>query len=318
MTEVSVDFDFTKKGDVIFWNMFCAFLVAKKTLVYLNNSLPTVIKMLIGTLNFRKFSIEDRVIMKYTNIHTKIKDSYKFLSKATNQSSFFGAVLTFLSSKDDSSDEELTESYVQKEKATSQKLLVYKKFFLDANIFEEIYDQTKFLSEAQLNKIFDTMTKDPEILDGISKNPNVLMSICCLCSEIGFRNYDRPSIFWNLVSSLFVNITIHANSQRTDIDPQLQKTLATQIASRYEKFNEGLKTIIDKKSKRLACIQSFSHYLLLELCLNFCHKSTELDGFESIFAYALEFINESSISILIGLLSMIQETINSHRSTSSE
>lgn len=121
MTEVSVDFDFAKKNDVIFWNLFCAFLVVKKTLVYLNNSLPTVIKLLVGTLNFRKYAIEDRVIMKYTNIHTKIKDSYKFLSKATNQSSFFGAVLTFLATKDDSSDDEQNESYVQKEKVPNLK-----------------------------------------------------------------------------------------------------------------------------------------------------------------------------------------------------
>ena len=106
MAEVSIDFDFAKKNDVIFWNLFVTFLVIKKALIYLNASLPLVAKLLIGTLNFRRYVVEDKIANKYFGIYDKIRQASKFVSKAVNKSSFFDALSSFLSSKDDSSDEE--------------------------------------------------------------------------------------------------------------------------------------------------------------------------------------------------------------------
>ncbi len=144
------------------------------------------------------------------------------------------------------------------------------------------------------------------------------MSLCTLCSEIALRNYDRPQIFWEFISMILVNVSIFPNPQRQDIDSNLKQILAGQFPTKFEKFNESLKTIVERKPKKIAYIQSIAHYLLLELCLNFCHKHHELMGFDTIIKYALEFINESSMGILSGLLHMIQETLNSHRSTNAE
>jgi hypothetical protein len=254
MAETSIDFDFMKKNDVIYWNMFCTFLVAKKTLIYLNNALPLVTKLLIGTLNFRKFGLEEKIANKYFNIHNKIKDSYKFLSKATNKSGFFDVLSSFLASKDDSSDEEMSDATIKSDKITAQRLTIYKKFYFDANIFEDMFEQTKFLTEGQINKIFETLVNDSDVLEGLKKNPTILMSLCTLCSEIALRNYDRPQIFWEFISLLLVNVSIFPNPQRQDIDSNLKHILAGQFTTKFEKFNESLKAVVERKPKKIAYI----------------------------------------------------------------
>lgn len=192
---------------------------------------------------------------------------------------------------------------------------MYKKFYLDANIFEEIFEQTKFLSEQQILKLFESILNDASILEGIKNNPMVLLSATAFCSEVAFRNYDRPGLLWKILSSLFICVAICQNQNRTELDPNLRPVLDTLISVKSEGLNESLNEGVKKHSKRMSKIQSYVHYLLLDLCVVFSHKCEELYGFESILKYSLDFMNEGSLAIIQDFLGLIQETINSHRST---
>lgn len=105
--ESNPNFDMMKMSEQSLWNLFCAFLFMKKSLIYLQGSINIVAKLLVKTFSLRKYIADDKIAQKYLKRYRKIKQSSKFSSKAIyKNSSFFEAFLGFVSKEEVSSEEE--------------------------------------------------------------------------------------------------------------------------------------------------------------------------------------------------------------------
>jgi hypothetical protein len=195
---------------------------------------------------------------------------------------------------------------------------MHKKIYNEYNIFEDIYDQTKFLPDQHIVKFFNVLTSDPEILEAIQKDPNLLISLNGNLFEIAARNYDRPHIFWTVMASTFIHISL-VESKNKQTDNQIQREKLNQLFQLDDsKLGPIFEPILQKKTRKLTTMKLFIHYSLLELCLEFCHNAKDLPGFEEILNYTLECLTEYSIPILLEFMKMIQEGINSYQFTESQ
>ena len=186
------------------------------------------------------------------------------------------------------------------------------------NVFEEIYDQTKFLSDKQLSKLFDVLVNDSKIIEMIEKDPSLIISLNSMLYEIATRNYDRPYLFWNLLASTFIFISTYETKNKPALDGAQKEKLSQTFTIQQNKLEAIFESLSQKKSRKLAVIQLFVHYSLLELCLKFCHQSKDLPGFEDVFEYTLQCLTKYSAPILIEFIKMMQEAVNSYQFTESE
>jgi len=194
---------------------------------------------------------------------------------------------------------------------------LYKKHYIEYNVFEEIYDQTKFLQDAQVIKLFDVLVNDTELMENIQKDPGLLVSLNSTLYEIASRNYDRPYIFWNSIASTFIHISLMNNKDKPTLENP-QKKLDQIFHQQHSKLEDVLQAILQKKNRKSTTLQLFIHYSLLELCLKFCHQSKDLPGFEEFLNFTLECVTEYSLPILQEFIKMVQEVVNSYQFTESQ
>ena len=82
-------------------------MTVKRALIYLDSGLNLVVKLLIGTLNYRKNILDEKIASRYFEQYDKIRMSSKSITKAIhNKSSFFDAFSSFLTKDESSSDED--------------------------------------------------------------------------------------------------------------------------------------------------------------------------------------------------------------------
>lgn len=198
------------------------------------------------------------------------------------------------------------------------KLTLHKKYYNEYNIFEEIYDQTKFLPDQHIVRFFNVLISDPEILESTQKDPNLLISLNANLFEVAARNYDRPHIFWSALASGFIQLSL-VESKNKQTDNQAQREKLNQLFKLDDnKLGALFEPLFQKKSRKLTTMKLFIHYSLLELCLEFCHNTKDLVGFEEVSNHTLECLTEYSIPILLEFIKMIQEVINSYQFTESQ
>lgn len=196
---------------------------------------------------------------------------------------------------------------------------MYKKYYSEYSVFEEIYDQTKFLTDEHLTRLFDVLINDSELIEGIQKDPSLLVSLNSTLYEIAARNYDRPKISWTAIAPTFIHISLLDSKNKPGFDTAGQKEkLDKMFQFKHSKLESVFESLLQKKSRRSTTIQLFVHYSLFELCLKFCHHSKDLPGFEEFLSYTLECITEYSVPILVEFIRMIQEVINSYQFTESQ
>jgi len=315
--------ELVKMNDTLLWNLFCAFLYLKKSLVYLDSSMNMAGKLLVNTFHIRKYLADDKIAIMYLNRYKRIKQSSRFVNKAIyKNSSFFEAFLGFVSKEENSSEEENEATTLQKAEYQTrgiiEKISMYKKYYSEYNVFDEIYDQTKFLTDEHITRLFDVLINDSELIEGIQKDPSLLVSLNSTLYEIAARNYDRPKISWNAIAPTFIHISLLDSKSKAGNDAGQKDKLDKLFKFKHSKLEGVFESLLQKKSRRSTTIQLFVHYSLFELCLKFCHHSKDLPGFEEFLSYTLDCITEYSVPILVEFIRMIQEVINSYQFTESQ
>lgn len=89
-------------------------IAARKAFLYLDDSLETMAKLIIGSHKYRYKVLREPIAVFYQHLLRKIHDSSKFLSQARQtKTSFFDTLSSFLS-KDDTSSEDDTAKKLSK------------------------------------------------------------------------------------------------------------------------------------------------------------------------------------------------------------
>lgn len=105
--QIKVPLDYTTFDEQTSWNFLCMLIAAKKAFLYLDDSLETMAKLIIGSHKYRYKVLKEPIATFYNNIYHKIHDSSKFLAQARHtKTSFFDTLSSFLSSNDTSSEDD--------------------------------------------------------------------------------------------------------------------------------------------------------------------------------------------------------------------